>query len=436
MNDPRRATTSSRALERASLVVGGILERAAHRGEGQAAWTRLALAGTFLLLWPLATWNELLAGEGTAVASESVAVVGVVWSLAILAWLRRRRITGRAVALSVLVDCVLALMPFAMYALRPPPIYFGITRVAGLAVIYLVIMGASVRMSRSGPVLAAVVIALGLIPILWADQQVSGAKAFNGAPNTLTIYILIASAAVLGWFSAHRTRELALESARQTLASEKARERLGAYVSEEVAAASLALDEIPLGGVRQEASVLFADLRGFTSASEGREPEAVVAELNEYFDAVVTAIRTSGGVVDKYIGDAVMAVFGVPTTRVDDAACAVRAALAMEVALETVNRRRAARDLPPLRHGVGVHRGVLVAGNIGTPERAQYTVIGDTVNVASRLEGQTKELGVSVLISSAAARAAAGAEGVPPLQSLGEVRLKGRAEAIEVFGLA
>ena len=79
---------------------------------------------------------------------------------------------------------------------------------------------------------------------------------------------------------------------------------------------------------------------------------------------------------------------------------------------------------------------VLVAGNIGTPERAQYTVIGDTVNVASRLEGQTKELNVSVLISSAAARAAAGADGVPPLKPLGEIRLRGRAEAIEVFGLA
>ena len=140
--------------------------------------------------------------------------------------------------------------------------------------------------------------------------------------------------------------------------------------------------------------------------------------------------------VDKYIGDAVMAVFGVPTAKPDDAACALRAAVGMERALADLNRRRSARGLPPLRQGIGVHRGVLVAGNIGTPERAQFTVIGDTVNVASRLEAQTKELGVPVLISAAAAQAALGAPGVPALRSLGGVQVKGRVEPIQVYGLA
>lgn len=436
MNDPRRATSGGRTLERANLVVGDILERAAHRGEGHAAWTRLALAGAFVVLWPATTWHELLAGITSTFAVEAMALLAVVWSLVSLWWLGRRRITNTLVMVSILVDCILVLTLFAVYVWTPPSLYFGVTRVAGLGVIYLVIVGASVRMSRSGAIAAALLIGAGLAPIVWADDTFNAGRAFNGAPSVMSVYVLVAGSAVFGWFSARRTRELALESARLTLAGEKARARLGAYVSEEVAAASLALDEIPLGGVRQEAAVLFADLRGFTSASEGKEPEAVVAELNEYLDAAVTAIRSSGGVVDKYIGDAVMAVFGVPTPRKDDAACALRAAVAMERALDGVNQRRAARDLPPLRHGIGIHRGVLVAGNIGTAERAQYTVIGDTVNVASRLESQTKELGVSVLVSSAAVRAVAGADGMPALRSLGEVRLKGRAEAIEVFGLA
>ncbi|MBI1947389.1 MAG: adenylate/guanylate cyclase domain-containing protein [Deltaproteobacteria bacterium] len=436
MIDPRRATSGGRALERAMAVVGDTIEQAAHHGEVMAAWSRLGIATAFLVLWPAVTWYELLAGITSAYVVEAVAVVAIGWSLGTLWWLARRRITSRLVIVSVLFDCALVLSLFAMYVVRPPSLYFGVTRVAGLGIVYLVIVGAALRMTRSGALVAAGTIALGLLPIVLADNTWNAGRAFNGGPSVLAVYLLILGAALYGWFSARRTRELALEAARLTLSGERARARLGAYVSEEVASASLALDEIPLGGVRQEAAVLFADLRGFTTASEGKEPEQVVAELNEYLEAAVAAIREAGGVVDKYIGDAVMAVFGVPTPKPDDAACALRAAVGMEHALADLNLRRASRGLPPLRHGIGVHRGVLVAGNIGTPERAQYTVIGDTVNVASRLEGQTKDLGVSVLISSAAAAAADGAPGVPPLRPLGGVQVKGRVEPIQVYGLA
>ncbi|OGQ23913.1 MAG: hypothetical protein A2138_10895 [Deltaproteobacteria bacterium RBG_16_71_12] len=436
MTDPRRTTSGGRALERALLVVGDTIEHAAHHGEALAAWSRLAIGTAFLVLWPAVTWYELLAGITSAYVVEAVAVIAICWSLFTLWWLARRRITSRLVILSVLFDCALVLALFTIYVLRPPSLYFGLTRVAGLGIVYLVIVGAALRMTRSGALVAAATIALGLAPLLLLDNQLNAGRAFNGAPSVLATYLIILGSATYGWFTARRTRELALEAARLTLSGERARARLGAYVSEEVASASLALDEIPLGGVRQEAAVLFADLRGFTSASEGKEPEQVVAELNEYLEAAVAAIRDAGGVVDKYIGDAVMAVFGVPTAKPDDAACALRAAVGMERALADLNRRRSARGLPPLRQGIGVHRGVLVAGNIGTPERAQFTVIGDTVNVASRLEAQTKELGVPVLISAAAAQAALGAPGVPALRSLGGVQVKGRVEPIQVYGLA
>src|SRR5688572_16798151 len=127
-----------------------------------------------------------------------------------------------------------------------------------------------------------------------------------------------------------------------------------------------------------------------------------------------------------------MAVFGAPKPRADDALCAVKAARGMQEALERVNRRRAARGLAPLAHGIGVHRGVVIAGNIGTRERAQYTVMGDTVNVAARLESATKDLGVPVLISDAAAKAVGDAL---PLRTAGNVNAKGREQPISVFTL-
>ncbi len=436
MNDPRRMGSSGRTLERAIAVVGDTIERAAHHGEELVAWSRLALGVGFLILWPAVTWYELEAGITSAYAVIVVAVLAVAWSLFTVWHLRRRRMTNRHVLMSVLVDCAMALTLFTVYVVRPPAVYFGVTRVTGMAVIYLVVIAAALRMTRSGAIISAITIGLGLVPMLYLDNTLNAGRVYNGAPSVVAMCLLLFCAALFGWFSARRTRELALEAARLTLAGERARSRLGAYVSEEVASASMELDEIPLGGVRQEAAVLFADLRGFTAASETKEPEHVVAELNEYLEVVVGAVREAGGVVDKYIGDAVMAVFGVPTPRADDAACALRAAAAMERALLELNQRRAARDLPPLRQGIGVHRGVVVAGNIGTVERAQYTVIGDTVNVASRLESQTKELGVAVLVSAAAAAHAAAAAGVPALRPLGGVAVKGRVEPIQVFGFA
>jgi adenylate cyclase len=186
-------------------------------------------------------------------------------------------------------------------------------------------------------------------------------------------------------------------------------------------------------------AVLFCDLRGFTSASERQPPEEVVRQLNEYFEVMVAVIHAHGGVVDKYVGDAIMAVFGAPAGRPDDARRAVRAALAMEHALRMHNARRHMDGLPSLRIGVGVHYGDVVAGNIGTTSHAQYTVIGDVVNLASRLESATRNHGVSVLVSreaKEAADAASDGNGIRtplPLRPLGTITVKGRERGVEIF---
>jgi class 3 adenylate cyclase len=171
------------------------------------------------------------------------------------------------------------------------------------------------------------------------------------------------------------------------------------YLSREIT--ETVLDAQELGGQELEASVLFSDIRSFTAMSETMEPGEVIEFLNEYFGFVVTAITREGGVINKFIGDCVMALFGVPNQSPYHADQALRAALAMRKKVREYNIIRERRGDSPVHIGIGIHSGKLVAGNMGTPDRMEYTVIGDTVNVASRIESQTKELKTDLLISQA-----------------------------------
>lgn len=188
--------------------------------------------------------------------------------------------------------------------------------------------------------------------------------------------------------------------------------------------------KIQLGGETLQVSILFSDIRSFTSLSETMNAQELVALLNEYLTEMVTVIIEEDGVVDKYIGDAIMAVFGAPVPKPDDAERAVRAAVRMRVALSNLNERLAARGIAPLRTGIGIHSGEVVAGNIGSEARMEYTVIGDAVNLASRLESNTKELGVDVLISEDTLRLIG--EGFTT-RPVGEITVKGRAQPVMTY---
>jgi len=210
---------------------------------------------------------------------------------------------------------------------------------------------------------------------------------------------------------------------------DKLRVTMGKYMTEEVLQHVLA-GEVELGGKLLQITILFCDLRGFTTFAEKRSAQELVGILNEYFTDMVDCVMGEGGVVDKYIGDNIMAVFGAPVSRPDDAMRAVRAALAMRAALAKLNARFAERGIEPLRFGIGLHTGEVVAGNIGSVKRMEYTVIGDAVNVASRLESKTKELATDLLISDATRERL---DASVDVEAIGEVTVKGRAQAVKIF---
>ncbi|MDB4957049.1 MAG: adenylate/guanylate cyclase with Chase sensor [Myxococcales bacterium] len=187
-----------------------------------------------------------------------------------------------------------------------------------------------------------------------------------------------------------------------------------------------------LGGERKELTVLFSDIRGFSSFSEGMGPEALMSFLGEYLTPMTELVLESGGTLDKYIGDAVMAIWAAPVDVPDHAARACEVALRMQDALVALNKKWTAEGKPQIAIGIGVNTGAMAVGNMGTAARFDYTVLGDQVNLGARLEGLTKEYGVGILVTEATVRAAGPAF---VFREIDLVRVKGRAGAAPVYEL-
>ena len=185
-----------------------------------------------------------------------------------------------------------------------------------------------------------------------------------------------------------------------------------------------------LGGERRDMTVLFCDIRGFTTLSEVSPPEAIVATLNEYFTRMVSIVLAQGGTVDKFVGDLIMALFGAPLDDADHADHAVQTALAMSRELDALNGTRRANGQTPFDIGVGINSGEMVAGMIGSDRILSYTVIGDAVNLGSRLEGLNKQYGTRIIVSDATRTRLKARYEIRPL---GDVTVKGRSQPISIF---
>lgn len=242
-------------------------------------------------------------------------------------------------------------------------------------------------------------------------------------------FVLLSSGVILFFLTRNFRKTLF-----KAVAGEVTATQLGRYFSPAVRE-SLASDDLTEdieAGRSQKVAILFSDIRGFTSFSEKHSAADVVSFLKQYHSLMVDCIFKNRGSIDKFLGDGIMATFGTPHPGPDDAVNAVRTATMMKRALAEMNEQRKLEGKSAIVQGIGVHYGEVIAGNVGSAERLEYTVIGDAVNMASRLESATKQLGVSILLSS---DIAVMTDKHFRLKSLGAIALKGKQDNVDVFTL-
>jgi adenylate cyclase len=286
------------------------------------------------------------------------------------------------------------------------------TQVAGSALAALLwFLGATVSgasFALAGFALACLGVSIGLLHTGW----------WMPIAGTLAMAVLASAGRV--------SREAAL----QMIERRRLRRAFGGYVSpqimEEILQGRL---QVGLGGRRRHVCIMFSDIRGFTTRSEEMSPEQVIRLLNRYFDEMTATVHAHGGTVDKFIGDGMMAFFGAPKPAANPCRQALDAAADMLARLQALNARLEAEGTAPIRIGIGLCVGEAVIGHVGSESRHEYTAIGDVVNVASRLEGLTKDLGYPLVCAAPVAKALPDESFVP----LGERPVKGHTP-VQVFG--
>jgi class 3 adenylate cyclase len=392
------------------------------------------IAGPLVLSMDLAGLTQGLVLPGLfALVCSAYALV--VWGLG-----RRKRLRGRVLwpvfggfaslptAFFLLAELLLP-SGAATYATGPFVYVYGVcVAVSGFLL--------SQRLASFCGALAAVeyfgvyLLARGKLAGFHADDPIMLQDVVSAPIYAVRALVLASFGVVVGALGAH-ARRLVLRVHREQGERDRLRRLFGQYVSPEVAD-RIAKEKAGVVAEHRRVAILFSDIRSFTTWSESMDPAELVRQLNEYFDHMVGAITRSGGTVDKFVGDAVMAVFGGVLELESPAEAALDAALAMRAALHALNAARTARGQAALETGIGIHFGDVLQGPIGSVDRREFTVIGDAVNTASRVEGATKDLGRWLLVTGELV--AALPEGRrSSLERIGVVRLKGKAKEIELW---
>ncbi len=240
---------------------------------------------------------------------------------------------------------------------------------------------------------------------------------------------LVGGTALVSGYIGHRSKDLIVQVVKEQQEKKFIRSIFGRYATEEVVEDALRRG-LKLGGEEREVTILFSDIRNFTGLAERLEPTEVVDLLNDYFSEMVGVISRNGGILNKFIGDGMVAIFGAPESHGNDAERAVKTALEMMERLKEFNRKLAAKGRRELSIGVGINTGRVVVGNIGSTERMEYTAVGDAVNLASRLEELNKDLGTGILISPSTYEQV---KAVVQTKKLEQVKIEGKEKGVWVY---
>ena len=414
----------------------------------------LSLGGLFLA-HGLSTPGVLLRGGARELAAGSIVAVSAQLSMTVPAlffaarytpvvgWLERSRaVTPRR----ALVAVVAAIVAYDVLALAQPVLVADMIDAMagyGIATAYGGYNGSALQANP----LFVLLVAGGTIVLLgFSAFRQSGEFARTRLPThaALSIAFLFQAEAQVGaalgpvysldFWSYHALLASATILAMGALFLELDRRRgLERFLPPTVVERVIAGDQMSLEGQRRAATILFTDLRGSTALAERVTPEMAVATVNAYLRAMARAVIDEGGILDKFTGDGLMAIFGAMSDTAGGAAAAARAALRMRADIAAINADRASHGMPVVGYGVGINTGDVVLGAVGLPERSDYTAMGDTVNTAARMESLTKELGADVIVSDATASRL---DGSFELRPLGEATVKGKSAPVKVFALA
>ncbi len=411
--------------------------------ERQGVLTLTIVRGLFVLIASTMVWiigaSLFEKVATTAIVALMLAAIGV--SLVLLG--RRRAVERVGLAGCVIDVAVLGTLPVIWYLAvggdEVPPAYMLKTQITAVTLVFVALNAMAMRplyplVVATGGIcvhIALLVYALQEPRTIVASDFVDSALGPALSVDLVLVSILITAitGAAMGYLTLIARRTVA-----QGVQLEVANAQFGRYFSPGVVSriSSEADTLIGVGGRTQDVAVMFCDIRDFTSITEKLPPSEVVEFLSQYHARMVEVIFGLGGTIDKFIGDAIMVTFGTPDPSAHDAERSVRAGIAMNAALAELNAERGRRGLVQIRHGIGIHFGPVIAGNIGTEDRLEYTVIGDTVNVASRIQDACKSLGEALLISDAVKSR------LPPdirVRALQEQQVKGRQAPVQIYAV-